>query len=253
LRYFAHIQYRGGKYAGWQRQPNANSVQSECEHALSTIFREEISIMGCGRTDAGVHAKDFYFHFDTNFSTPALQINRLNGFLPKDIVILGIYKVGEEAHARFDANYRAYEYHLSFKKDPFLSDLIWQVPLGGANIDREQLNKVAELIKEHDTFFPFCKTNHDAHTLKCTIFESHWEELENDQMVYNIAANRFLRGMVRLIVGCSIRVATGKISLEEIQDALKHQTRIHNAYSAPAQGLFLTKVKYPDSVGLPLT
>ena len=89
--------------------------------------------------------------------------------------------------------------------------------------------------------------------MKCTIFESHWEELENDQMVYNIAANRFLRGMVRLIVGCSIRVATGKISLEEIQDALKHQTRIHNAYSAPAQGLFLTKVKYPDSVGLPLT
>ena len=131
--------------------------------------------------------------------------------------------------------------------------MIWQVPSRGANIDREQINQVAELIKAYDTFFPFCKTNHDAHTLECTIFESRWEEQENDKMVYHIAANRFLRGMVRLIVGCSIRVATGKLSFEEIKDALEHQTRIHNAYSAPAQGLFLTRVEYPDSVGLPLT
>ena len=253
LRFFAHIQYQGGQYAGWQRQPNANSVQAELEHALSTVLREDIGIMGCGRTDAGVHARDFYFHFDTNFSDPALQINRLNGFLPKDISILGIHTVGKEAHARFDANYRAYEYHVSLKKDPFQSDLIWQVPSQGANIDREKLTQVAALIKKYDTFFPFCKTNHDAHTLECSIFESYWEDRGNDKMVYHIAANRFLRGMVRLIVGCSIRVATGKLSLVEIKKALEYQTRIHNAYSAPAQGLFLTKVEYPLSVGLPLT
>ena len=223
------------------------------EHALSTVFREEIGIMGCGRTDAGVHASQFYFHFETKFSKPDQQINRLNGFLPKDIYLISIYPVGVEAHARFDANYRAYEYHLSLKKDPFQSDLIWQVPSRGVNIDRAQLAEVATLIKEFDTFFPFCKTNHDAHTLQCTIFESCWEEKENDKLVYHIAANRFLRGMVRLIVGCSIRVATGKLSIEEVREALEQQTRIRNAYSAPAQGLFLTKVKYPLSVGLPLT
>lgn len=253
MRYFASIQYQGGQYAGWQRQPNANSVQAEMENALSTVFREEIGIMGCGRTDAGVHASQFFFHFETKFPEPDQQINRLNGFLPKDIVILGIFSVGEEAHARFDAIHRAYEYHVSFKKDPFQSDLIWQVPSQGTNIDLNQLNQVATLIKEYDTFFPFCKTNHDAHTLECTIFESHWEQQGNDKMIYHIAANRFLRGMVRLIVGCSIRVATGKLSFDHIKNALEDQTRIHNAYSAPAQGLFLTKVEYPLSVSLPLT
>jgi len=253
LRYFASIQYQGGQYAGWQRQPNANSVQAEIEYALSTVFREKIGSMGCGRTDAGVHASQFFFHFDTEFLAPEQQINRLNGFLPKDIAILGIHSVEEEAHARFDANYRAYEYHVSFKKNPFQSDLIWQVPSQGTNIDFKQLNRVADLIKQYDTFFPFCKTNHDAHTLECTIFESRWQKQENDKLVYHIAANRFLRGMVRLIVGCSIRVATGKLSFDEIKNALEDQTRIYNAYSAPAQGLFLTRVDYPDSVGLPLT
>ncbi len=253
MRFFARIQYLGKSYAGWQRQPNANSVQAEIEKCLSTIFREEIAIMGCGRTDAGVHAKKFYFHFETTQTDPTAHIARLNGFLPRDIVIEGIYQVPDEAHARFDANHRAYEYYINFVKTPFEIDTSWQVPLKGANIDFAKLTACADLIKQYGTFFPFCKSNHDAHTLDCTIYESRWERVGDSGLVYHIAANRFLRGMVRLIVGCSIRVATNKINLSEVQDALEHQTRIANAYSAPAQGLFLSEVQYPLSVGLSLT
>lgn len=209
--------------------------------------------MGCGRTDAGVHARKFYFHFDCTFEHPEIHLNRLNSFLPRDISIEGLYEVASDVHARFDANYRAYEYHLSFVKEPFLKEMTWQVPMGGKDIDRRMLDKVASLIKDYDTFFPFCKTNHDSHTLFCKIHDSRWEERGDHHMVYHIAANRFLRGMVRLIVGCSIRVATGKILYDDIKRALDEQSRIHNAYSAPAQGLFLSEVKYPDSVGLALT
>ncbi len=253
MRFFARIQYLGKNYAGWQRQPNANSVQEEIEKCLSTIFREEIAIMGCGRTDAGVHAKKFYFHFETSFSDPDGHRARLNGFLPRDIVIEEIIPVPEEAHARFDAHHRAYEYHINFVKNPFAVDTSWQVPMRGHDIDVEKLDACAELIKQYGTFFPFCKSNHDAHTLDCTIYESRWERVGERGLVYHIAANRFLRGMVRLIVGCSVRVATGRLELEKIQEALDQQTRIAYAYSAPAQGLFLTEVKYPDSVNLPLT
>ena len=252
-RFFARIQYLGKNYAGWQRQPNANSVQEEIEKCLSTIFREEIAIMGCGRTDAGVHAKKFYFHFETNFPDPDGHRARLNGFLPRDIVIEEIIPVPEEAHARFDAHHRAYEYHINFVKNPFDVDTSWQVPLRGHDIDIDKLHACAELIKQYGTFFPFCKSNHDAHTLDCTIYESRWERVGETGLVYHIAANRFLRGMVRLIVGCSVRVATGRLELEKIREGLDQQTRIANAYSAPAQGLFLTEVKYPDSVNLPLT
>lgn len=253
MRYFAHIQYHGGKYAGWQKQPNANSVQEECEKALSTILQEEIAVMGCGRTDAGVHAKKFYFHFDSMHESPATHIKRLNGFLPKDISMHAIHRVPTEAHVRFDANRRAYQYHVSFVKDPFAADTTWQVPSNGSDIDIQKLHEVAALIKEYDVFFPFCKSNHDAHTLLCSIFDSHWEVVDDHHLIYHIAANRFLRGMVRLIVGCSIRVATGKLDLEKIREALELQQRIDNAYSAPAQGLFLTEVLYPLSVKLPLT
>lgn len=253
MRFFARIQYHGKQYAGWQRQPNANSVQAEIEHALSTILREKIAIMGCGRTDAGVHARKFYFHFDTAHTDPTRHRSRINGFLPRDISIEQIFSVDEEAHVRFDANYRAYAYHLTFVKDPFETDIAWQVPMAGLDIDFGKLDQFAAMLKNYDTFFPFCKTNHDAHTLECSIFESHWERIGDHGMVYHIAANRFLRGMVRLIVGTSIRVATGKLEIKNIEKALIHQTRITNAYSAPAQGLFLTEVKYPLSVRLPLT
>ncbi len=253
MRYFARIQYHGGQYAGWQRQPNANSVQEELEKALSTILQEEIGIMGCGRTDAGVHAKKFYFHFDTVHQNPSIHIKRLNGFLPKDISIHEIHHVPDQAHVRFDAYRRAYQYHLSFVKDPFAAETTWQVPANGSDIDIDKLHQVAALIREYDTFFPFCKSNHDAHTLLCTIYDSRWEIVDEGHLIYHISANRFLRGMVRLIVGSCIRVATGKLDIENIRAALEHQHRIDNAYSAPAQGLFLTEVEYPLSVGLPLT
>jgi len=253
LRYFGHIQYHGKNYAGWQRQPNDNTVQEEIEKALSTIFREEIAVMGCGRTDAGVHARKFYFHFDSSFPEPGDHVARINGFLPRDISITLIHPVSDLAHARFDANHRAYEYHINFKKNPFAEDTSWNVPLAGVDIDFAKLMEVAKLIKSHDEFFPFCKTNHDAHTLECSIHESYWERVGKSGLIYHIAANRFLRGMVRLIVGCSIRVATNKLDIKDVADALTHQTRLANAYSAPAQGLFLTEVRYPLSVGLPLT
>lgn len=246
MRYFAEISYLGTHYHGWQKQPNALSVQQVIEEKLSMLLRHPIEVIGCGRTDTGVHAQQYVLHFDTTVSAfPPRFLNRLNRVLPADIAFHRMAAVPEEAHARFDADYRAYEYHLSARKNPFKREISTLSP-DYPHLSLEGLNEAAALLGQYEEFFPFCKANSDAKTMKCQIFRSEWVALPDDEgMVLHIAANRFLRGMVRLIVGMCIQVGTQQISLEAVRRALDQQTRLDKSFSVPAEGLSLTEIRYP--------
>lgn len=244
MRYFAELAYKGTNYNGWQRQPNAPSVQQTIEDAFSTILRTPITITGCGRTDTGVHASQYFIHFDTDESFPKSFEKRINKYLPDDIAIYRIFEVDEKAHTRFDASYRAYEYHLIFDKNPFLIESAYRFPFG-EKLDFEKLQSAAKLLLVYDAFFPFCKTKSDAKTMFCDLQRAEWIwKEEGKYLVFHIAANRFLRGMVRLIVGMCLNVGIGKLSLEEVKDAMENQTRLKKSYSVPPNGLFLSEIRY---------
>ena len=244
IRYFIRLAYNGTNYAGWQRQPNAPSVQQTLEEALSLILRQQIRITGCGRTDAGVHAKQYTAHFDAQGDLPPGLGSRLNKFLPADIVIYDITPVADAAHARFDAVHRAYEYRLTFQKNPFQRDTVWRYPAAGRP-DLAKLNEAAELLLSYTEFFPFCKSNNDAKTMICTLYRSEWVAVpEDNEYIFYIAANRFLRGMVRLIVGMCLNVAAGKITLNQVRDAMEKQERLPKDWSVGAGGLYLTDIRY---------
>lgn len=244
-RYFAHIAYNGTHYHGWQIQPKAISVQAVLNKAFSTILNTPIEVVGCGRTDAGVHAKNYYLHFDYAGAFPREFVRRINKFLPKDIVVYQIFEVANDAHARFDAYYRSYEYHLIYNKNPFKTYTAWHYPFAH-KMNIQKLQQAAALLKKHHAFAPFCKTNSDAKTMHCVIHRSDWEmKIPQQHLVYHVAANRFLRGMVRLIVGMCVNVALDKVSIDEVRHALEHQTTLKKSYSVPPQGLYLTAVRYP--------
>lgn len=244
-RYFVELSYLGSNYFGWQKQPDQVSVQSTLEEAFQTILNQPIEVLGCGRTDTGVHAKQYYLHLDASGDLPEQLERRLNKFLPRDIAIRKIFQVSPEAHARFDATHRAYEYHITLQKDPFNQQTAWFYPYPVApNLDK--LQEAASLLLNYEEFFPFCKTNTDVKTMECQLFRSEWiRSASENKLVFHIAANRFLRGMVRLIVGMCIQVATDKVDLEAVKRALDTQTRLNKSWSAPAQGLFLTDIRYP--------
>ena len=244
-RHFFNIAYNGTRFSGWQVQDNAPSVQAAIEEALTKLYSSKISIIGCGRTDTGVHASDYFFHVDLEdrYNVKDLMY-KLNLMLGAEILIKSIIGVEDDHHARFDATSRSYTYHLSLQKDPFRQDQTYLFDQGG-NIDFELLNKAASLLLEFDEFFTFCKTHSDVTNYRCQLFESYWERVSEYDFEYHISANRFLRGMVRLIVGMCINVAIGKLDLEEVKSALSTQSRLDRAWSVPAKGLFLTKVEYP--------
>lgn len=245
MRFFLALSYLGKQYCGWQIQPHAPSVQETIENAIFTITRNKIELVGCGRTDTGVHASQYYAHFDIAQPLPKSFLQRLNKVLPKDIAIQQLIPVHADAHARFDATYRAYEYHIVGQKNPFLFDTA-TFCYNFEQIDPEKLQVAANLIAQFEAFAPFCKTNSDAHTMNCTIFRSEWEwDIQQKKGIYHIAANRFLRGMVRLIVGMCLNVATDKISLEEVRFALEHQLPLKKSESAAPEGLFLSDIRYP--------
>lgn len=245
MRYFLELAYSGTSYFGWQRQPQQISVQQTLEEALSTILNTPITITGCGRTDTGVHAKQYFAHFDVTDELPQRFTSRLNKFLPKDIAVFRSIAVAEDAHARFHAYHRAYEYRVDLRKNPFGERTAYQFPFY-AHLDTELLKAAAQLLLAYDEFAPFCKTNHDAKTLYCNLSRAEWIIDESQhQMVFHIASNRFLRGMVRLIVGMCIRVGLGKISLQSVQTAMERQQPLKGSWSAPAQGLYLTDIRYP--------
>ncbi len=244
MRFFLDLSYRGTAYNGWQIQPDALTIQETLEGALSTILHVPIEIVGCGRTDSGVHAKGYVAHFDYTGIFPEDFLKRINKCLPEDIVIHRIYEVDSELHARFNASHRAYEYHIVFAKTPFEIDTAFHFPFI-KEVDFEKLQAAAKLLLNYEAFFPFCKTNTQVKTMRCELFRSEWEiDQANGKMVFHIAANRFLRGMVRLIVGMCLNVAIGKLSLEEVKEAMDEQKRLPRSLSVPPQGLYLVDIRY---------
>jgi tRNA pseudouridine38-40 synthase len=245
LRYFIEIAYNGTNYFGWQMQPNAITVQEVLEGAMSNLLRKEIKLTAAGRTDAGVHAKQLFAHFDfEEIQDLSHLVFRLNSFLPKDISVQNIHVVREDAHARFHATEREYEYVISLKKDPFsegFTYLLHQKP----NVDA--MNEAAETLLSYQDFQCFSRTNTDVKTYYCNVEKAYWR-VENDRLIFTISANRFLRNMVRAIVGTLLDVGYAKISLEEFHAIIASKNRVNAGSSAPANGLYLTKVLYPDDI-----
>jgi tRNA pseudouridine38-40 synthase len=245
MRYFLTLAYRGTRYAGWQRQPNAPSVQETLEQALSTILRHPVDVTGCGRTDTGVHARYYVAHFDTELQLPSTFLYSVNSLLPPDIAVYAAAPVAADAHARFDAYERSYEYRIILRKDPFAVETDWFCP-HGAELDLEKVQAVAALIPQFREFFPFCKTDSGVDSYACTIVRSDWLfEPAQHRLTFYISANRFLRGMVRLIVGACIQAGKGQLSVGDVRHALGNQTTLHKSLSVPPRGLALTGVKYP--------
>lgn len=241
MRYFIKLAYNGTQYHGWQIQPNAASVQETMNKAFSVILNSEISLMGAGRTDTGVHAKEMYAHFDLEkpFDIP-VTIHKLNSFLPKDIVIYSVFPVADDAHTRFDATRRTYEYHINTFKDAFLQEQSWYFH---QKLDLDLMNKAASLLLKHTDFQCFSKVNTDVNTFDCTIFEAQWKQ-ENDKLIFTISANRFLRNMVRSIVGTLINIGLHKITLADFETIIESKNRERAGFSVPAHGLYLTKIEY---------
>jgi tRNA pseudouridine38-40 synthase len=240
-RYVLELSYNGTNYAGWQRQPNALSVEETIDTTLSTILGEKIKIVGCGRTDAGVHASYYVAHFDFAGVFPAAFLRRFNRFVADDVALLGLYRVPSEFHARFHASGRGYTYRLALHKDPFRPDTVASLPQF-VGIDSAKMQAAADVLLEYGDFAPFCKTNSDAFTMKCELTEARWD-FAAEEWTFHISANRFLRGMVRLIVGMCLRVGAGKLSLEDLREGLENQTRLPKPWSAPAAGLYRSKVE----------
>jgi tRNA pseudouridine38-40 synthase len=241
LRYFIKLAYNGTNYHGWQYQPNASSVQETMNKAFSVILNSEINLMGAGRTDTGVHAKEMYAHFDLEKPFDILNtIHKLNSFLPKDIVIYDIFAVTDEAHTRFDATKRTYEYHINTFKDAFLQEQSWYFH---QKLDLELMNQAAKLLFNYTDFQCFSKVNTDVNTFDCSIFEANWNQ-ENGKLIFTISANRFLRNMVRSIVGTLINIGLHKITLADFESIIKSKSRDKAGFSVPAHGLYLTKIEY---------
>ena len=244
MRYFIKLAYKGTNYFGWQYQPDAISVQETLNKALSTLLKTNIDILGAGRTDSGVHAKEMFAHFDFEEAIDSdYWIPKLNSYLPKDIVIYSIFEVDAEAHARFDAIERTYEYHIHSTKDAFINDLSWYhfYPL-----NLEKMNQAAKILLEYTDFECFSKVNTDVFTFNCKIKNAFWQQKDN-QLVFTITADRFLRNMVRAIVGTMINVGQGKIEPEHLRTIIESKNRSQAGFSAPAHGLYLTQILYPYS------
>ena len=244
MRYFIDLAYLGTAYHGWQIQPDAVSVQQVLQEALSKILQQNIEVVGAGRTDAGVHAKQLYAHFDAEmkFDEKTLQF-KLNSFLSKDISIQQLFKVQPEAHARFDASSRSYEYHIVNSKDPFKIDLAYYLL---KEPDIEKMNRAAAMLKDYTNFKCFSKSRTDVKTYNCSITEAFWEQTE-DELIFHISADRFLRNMVRAIVGTLLDIGLGKNSVEFLKEILKSEDRSMAGTSVPAHGLYLTKIEYPKT------
>lgn len=248
MRYFLTLAYNGQSYCGWQRQPSAVSVQETLEHALAILLRVPIIVTGCGRTDTGVHAKQYMAHFDVASELPDRFLNSLNSLLPKSIAVFQVKQMHDTAHARFDAYERSYEYHLSFRKDPFGDGLVWFFPQAH-QMDLGKLQEVADLLPKYEEFFPFCKTHSGVEHYRCQLRMAQWEWKEDtQQLIFHVSANRFLRGMVRLLVGACVQTATGKLRVEQVQEALERQQSLPKSWSVPPDGLYLTAIRYPYPV-----
>lgn len=249
-RYFIRLAYKGTAYQGWQAQPHTDlTIQQQLNEKMSMILRESIDVVGCGRTDSGVHARDYFAHFDsarTDLGGNQDVVYHLNRVLPKDIAVKKITAMEENAHARFDAVSRTYEYHVITGKDAFNDHQAWEirdVP------DVMAMNTAADILLGYEDFAAFCKVGSDQKTTKCKLSEAWWMR-HSDYIVFTITADRFLRNMVRAIVGTLMDVGRGKIGVEDVHAIVQSGDRSEAGQSVPAHGLYLTEIIYPDSYGV---
>lgn len=243
-RYFIYLSYNGENYCGWQIQPNGMTVQQKLEEALSTLLREQISITGAGRTDAGVHARTMVAHFDCSNQIGDEIVGKLNKYLPYDIAIDKIEKVKPDAHARFDALSRTYKYYVTNCKDPFNHGTVCY---NSRELDFEAMNEASKVLFDYIDFTSFSKLHTDVKTNNCRIMKAEWHK-EGDVWVFTIQADRFLRNMVRAIVGTLFEVGRGKIDIEGFRKIIELKDRGKAGTSAPAYALFLVDVEYPEEV-----
>lgn len=242
-RYFLKLDYNGSAFHGWQIQPNGITVQEWINKTLTNLLHEPINVVGCGRTDTGVHAKNYMAHFDTqtpNLNTDSQFLHKLNRYLPKEIHVLEIIAVHNDAHARFDAVSRTYKYYISLKKEPFY--FMFHAPVHGT-IDVDLMNKASKLLFAYTDFTSFSKADTDTKTNNCKIMEAYWENIDHS-LVFTITADRFLRNMVRAIVGTLLEVGKHKTTLAEFAQIIESKDRSKAGTSVPAQGLFLMDVQY---------
>lgn len=240
-RYFLELRYKGTAYKGFQAQPSAATVQGEVQKAFRIILRRDVQFVTSSRTDAGVHARQNYFHFDIDIPLSADILYNLNAILPKDIMLMDLVEVGDDAHSRFHATSRVYQYYLYNKKNPFLTDTAYYYPF---MLEKELLQPAASVLKEYHDFTSFSKKNTDVHTFLCEIKESRWFE-EGECLVYRVEANRFLRGMVRALVGTMLKVGRGALTIEAFREIIENKDCTKADFSTPAHGLFLMNVRYP--------
>ncbi|MCK5169359.1 MAG: tRNA pseudouridine(38-40) synthase TruA [Bacteroidales bacterium] len=246
-RYFIQLSYKGTNYHGWQIQPNAISVQEVVTNAFSTILREGIEITGAGRTDTGVHASYFVAHFDSAINKLDLDkkfLFKLNSLLPKDIAIHQVSQVKNETHARFDATSRTYHYYIHQQKDPFLLESSYFLP---QKLNIDLMNEACELLFQFTDFTSFSKLHTDVKTNNCKIIEAFWS-IDDYKLKFTITADRFLRNMVRAIVGTLIDVGKNKISLKDFIQIIEGKNRSDAGVSVPSHGLFLSNIVYPENI-----
>ncbi len=244
-RYFIECSFRGTNYHGWQIQPNALTIQSLVNKSFSVLLREQIRTTGAGRTDSGVHAISFFAHFDSerkDLESDAGLLYKLNRILPEDIAIKRIIAVHPRAHSRYDAVSRTYIYRISREKDPFSTDLAWHLH---CRLDIDSMNQASSLLKEYSDFTSFCRLHSSAKTPVCEIMHAEWE-VKGSFLVFTVRADRFLRNMVRALTGTLVDLGSGKISIEDFRKIIEKRDRSAAGTSAPAKGLFLKSVEYPE-------
>jgi tRNA pseudouridine38-40 synthase len=241
LRYFIELSYNGKKYHGWQIQPDAVSIQEKLNYAVSTILQEKIEVVGAGRTDTGVHASQMFAHFNVENSIAEDVVHKLNSILPNDITVYKVFSVEEEQHARFHALSRSYEYRIWLGRNPFLLDFSWQIH--SQKLDISKMNAAAKILLEYENFETFSKVKTEVYTFNCDVTVAFWKQ-EGDLLIFYISANRFLRNMVRAIVGTLVDVGLGKISINDFRQIIESKNRGNAGLSVPAKGLFLTQIKY---------
>ena len=246
MRYFIYLEFDGSAYSGWQIQPHSPSVQQTLEEALALFLRQNVSVTGAGRTDAGVHASEMVAHFDLDEPQDCGWMRgKLNGILPQDIAVHRIVPVKADAHARFDATARTYKYYVTLNKSAFNRNYSWFLP---NEPDFEMMNRAAEILMKTVDFTSFSKLHTDTRTNDCHVTEAGWDMLPDGRWVFTITADRFLRNMVRAIVGTLMEVGRGRLTIDGFQRIIDSKDRCSAGDSAPAQGLFLYKIVYPDNL-----
>jgi tRNA pseudouridine38-40 synthase len=242
MRYLIQLAYKGTNYNGWQKQLNAKTVQQTLDEKLSMLLTQTIETLGCGRTDTGVHASSFYAHFDSELIKDCPDIvYKLNKVLPNDIAIYDLFQVKDDFNARFDALWREYEYHIINKSNPFLYETAW---LNTRKIDLNTMNEAAQVLFDYTDFECFSKVHTQVKTFNCKIMKAEWAYKDENTLVFTIRADRFLRNMVRAIVGTLLDVGYGKISIQDVRNIIESKNRSEAGQSVPACGLSLTKIHY---------